>query len=300
MDVVTSTEPLTRPTVAEVLARSRQRLARAGIENDSHEAAWLLEEALRTTRLRLTLEGGRRLTESECAEVEALIGRRAGREPLQYILRSQEFCGLDFDVSPAVLIPRPETELLVEEAKQVLIGKSPATVVDVGTGSGCLAVTLASVMPDTRVYAVDCSASALAVAENNAARHSLCGRIACALGDLCEPLEFMGLAGQIDVIVSNPPYISEAEWLSLQPEVRDFEPRVALVGGTDGIEVHRRLLDQAWRYLKPGGWLFMEMGRGQSQAVRQLAIATGRYAQPTVRRDAAGIDRIIRIQSLGS
>jgi release factor glutamine methyltransferase len=300
MDVVTSTKPLTRPTVAEVLARSRQRLARAGIENDSHEAAWLLEEALRTTRLRLTLEGGRRLTESECAEVEALIGRRAGREPLQYILRSQEFCGLDFDVSPAVLIPRPETELLVEEAKQVLIGKSSATVVDVGTGSGCLAVTLASVMPDMRVYAVDCSVSALAVAENNAARHSLCARIACALGDLCEPLEFMGLAGQIDVIVSNPPYITEAEWLSLQPEVRDFEPRVALVGGTDGIEVHRRILDQAWRYLKPGGWLFMEMGRGQSQAVRQLAIATGRYAQPTVRRDAAGIDRIIRIQSLGS
>jgi release factor glutamine methyltransferase len=300
MDVVTSTKPLTRPTVAEVLARSRQRLACAGIENDSHEAAWLLEEALRTTRLRLTLEGGRRLTESECAEVEALIGRRAGREPLQYILRSQEFCGLDFDVSPAVLIPRPETELLVEEAKQVLIGKSSATVVDVGTGSGCLAVTLASVMPDMRVYAVDCSASALAVAENNAARHSLCARIACALGDLCEPLEFMGLAGQIDVIVSNPPYITEAEWLSLQPEVRDFEPRVALVGGTDGIEVHRRLLDQAWRYLKPGGWLFMEMGRGQSQAVRQLAIATGRYAQSTVRRDAAGIDRIIRIQSLGS
>jgi release factor glutamine methyltransferase len=300
MNEETSTECLPGPTVAEVLARCRQTLVHAGIESGSNEAVWLLEKALRTTLLRVTLEVDRRLTESECAEVEALIGRRAAREPLQYIFGSQEFYGLDFDVSPAVLIPRPETELLVEEAKHVLIGKPPAIVVDVGTGSGCLAVTLASVVRNTSVYALDCSPSALAVAQDNVARHSLSGRVTCALGDLCGPLESMGLAGQVDVIVSNPPYIAEAEWFSLQPEVRDFEPRVALVGGGVGIEVHRRLLDQAWQYLKPGGWLFMEMGIGQSEAVHQFALATGRYAHPTIRRDAAQIDRIIRIQSLGT
>ena len=299
MDTAISVESFTGLTIAQALARSRRVLARAGIENAAREVAWLLEKALQTTRLRLTLESDRRLIESECAKIETLIARRAAREPLQYILGSQEFCGLDFEVSPAVLIPRPETELLVEEAKQALIGKCQATVVDVGTGSGCLAVTLASVVPHTRVYALDCSASALAVAEKNAARHSLRGKVACIRGDLCEPLEFRGLVGQVDVIVSNPPYITEGEWVSLQPEVRDFEPRVALLAGTVGIEVHRRLLDQAWRYLIPGGWLFMEMGMGQSRAVCQFAMETGRYVHPTIRRDAAGIDRIVRVQSLG-
>jgi release factor glutamine methyltransferase len=299
MDTVISTGSLTGLTIAQVLVRSRRVLARAGIENAAREVAWLLEKALQTTRLRVTLESDRCLTESEYAKIEMLIARRAAREPLQYILGSQEFYGLDFEVSPTVLIPRPETELLVEEAKQALIGKCEATVVDVGTGSGCLAVTLASVVPHTRVYAVDTSASALAVAEKNVARHSLRGRVTCILGDLCEPLEFKGLVGQVNVIVSNPPYITEAEWVSLEPEVRDFEPRVALVAGAVGIEVHRRLLDQAWQYLIPGGWLFMEMGMGQSQAVCQFAMETGRYAHPTVRRDAAGIDRIVRVQSLG-
>ena len=285
-------------TVAQLVAKSCEVLARAGIETAAQEATWLLERALHTTGLKLTIERNRVVRSSELAEAETLIARRALREPLQYILGSQEFCGLDFEVSSAVLIPRPETELLVEEARQALVGRDRPIIVDIGTGSGCLAVTLGALIPGARIYAVDCSESALAVAEKNVARHSVERTVTCVLGDLCSPLEFLGLVGQVDVIVSNPPYIAEAEWPTLQPEVRDFEPRGALVAGAAGIEVHGRLLDQAWRVLVPGGSLLMEVGKGQSDTVCRVAVQTGHYAQPTVRRDAAGIDRIVRIQRL--
>ncbi|HEX2056167.1 MAG TPA: peptide chain release factor N(5)-glutamine methyltransferase [Nitrospiraceae bacterium] len=299
MDTVASVEPssTTGMTVAQLLNQSRKLLASAGIEMAALEASWLLEEALQTTALKLAVERNRILTPSERHQAETLIARRAAREPLQYILRSQEFCGLDFEVSCAVLIPRPETELLVEETKQALIGRDRATVVDIGTGSGCLAVTLATLVPSACVYAVDSSAAALSVAERNIARHSVEGRVICLQGDLCSPLSALGLAGQVDVIVSNPPYIAESEWSALQPEVRDFEPRRALVAGEGGVEVHRRLLEQAWKFLAPGGWLFMEIGKGQSEAIRRLAVRTGRYREPSVRRDAAGIDRVVRVQS---
>ena len=298
MEAVRPKECVPGLTVAEMLARSRQALVHAGIETGAREAVWLLEKGLKTTQLKMLLDANRFLNRSECAEVDGLVGRRATREPLQYILGSQEFCGLDFEVSPAVLIPRPETELLVEEVKHVLAGKSQATIVDVGTGSGCLAVTLASVLPGIRVYAVDCSADALAIAQKNIARHCVTATVTCLFGDLCMPLESIGLVGRVEAIVSNPPYIGEAEWWDLQPEVRDFEPRDALFGGAAGTEVHHRLLDQAWKYLVPGGWLFMEVGRGQSEAVCRLAGQTGRYGGASVRRDAAGIERVIRLQSL--
>jgi release factor glutamine methyltransferase len=299
MATVAAGDTWTGMTVAQLMAKSLDVLVRAGIETAAQEATWLLERALHTTGLKLTIERNRVLCSSECVEAEKLIARRASREPLQYILGSQEFCGLDFEVSPAVLIPRPETEFLVEEAKEAVAGKVRTTIVDIGTGSGCLAVTLGTLMRSARIYAVDCSESALAVAEKNVARHSIEGNVICVLGDLCSPLESFGLAGRVDVIVSNPPYIAEAEWLSLQPEVRDFEPRGALVAGTAGIEVHCRLLDQAWKTLVPGGWLLMEVGKGQSDAVCRLAARIGHYEKPIVRRDAAGIDRIVRIQALG-
>jgi release factor glutamine methyltransferase len=285
-------------TVWDLLYQSRRALTLSGIETAALEATWLLEKALQTTGLKLAIERNRMLTQPECLEAETLIARRAAREPLQYILGSQEFCGLDFEISAAVLIPRPETELLVEEVKHASMGRNRATIVDIGTGSGCLAVTLGTLLPSASIYAVDSSKSALAVAEKNVVRHSVEGNVICVSGDLCSPLESFGLAGQVDVIVSNPPYIAEAEWLTLQPEVRDFEPRSALVAGPTGIELHCRLVEQAWKFLTPGGWLFMELGKGQSNAVRRLAARSGRYAEPTVRRDAAGIERIVRLQSL--
>jgi release factor glutamine methyltransferase len=285
-------------TVGELLNRSRQALTRAGVERPALEATWLLEKVLQTTGLRLHVERSRVLTHPECIEAETLIARRSAREPLQYVLGSQEFCGLDFEVDPTVLIPRPETELLVEEALQAVSGKDHPIIVDIGTGSGCLAVTLATRLPSAEVYAVDSSPAALAVARKNIVRHSVGGKIACLLGDLCSPLACHRLVGQVDVIVSNPPYIAEQEWPALQPEVRNFEPRGALVAGATGIEVHGRLIEQAWRYLVPGGWLFMEVGKGQSDAVCRLAAGTGRYAGATFRLDAAMIERIVRLQSL--
>lgn len=299
MDAI-AVEPLSKTgmTVAELLNRSQRALTHAGVDTAALEVSWLLEKALRTTGLKLRLERHRKLTERECAEVETLISRRTAREPLQYILGTQEFCGLDFEVGPAVLIPRPETELLIEEAVQAVIGKNQPIMVDIGTGSGCLAVTLATLLPSAEVYAVDCSSTALAMVRKNIARHSVEGRLSCVLGDLCSPLECLQLGGRVDVIVSNPPYIAEHEWPALQPEVRNFEPRGALVAGPIGIETHSRLIDQAWRYLTSGGWLFMEVGKGQSDAVRRLAAQTGRYADAIVRRDAAGIERIVGLRSL--
>ena len=299
MDAI-STEPPTKTgvTVGELLDQSRRMLARSGIETAALEATWLLGRALHTTGLKLSIERNRMLTHLECVEAETLIGRRAAREPLQYILGSQEFCGLDFEVDPAVLIPRPETELLIEEAVQAVIGKDQPIIVDIGTGSGCLAVTFATLLPSAEVYAEDSSSAGVAVSRRNIVRHSVQGKVTCLLGDLCSPLECRRLAGQVDVMVSNPPYIAEQEWPALQAEVRDFEPRGALVAGPTGNEIHSRLIEQAWRYLVPGGWLFMEVGKGQSDAVCRLAARTGRYAEATVRRDVAGIERIVRLQSL--
>jgi release factor glutamine methyltransferase len=287
----TASRPQTTITVGQLLDQSRRALA--------CEATWLLEKALQTTGLKLAIERNRSLPLFQCAEAEALIARRAAREPLQYILGSQDFCGLDFEVSPAVLIPRPESELLIEETRQALIGKDLAAIADIGTGSGCLAVILATLAAAARIYAVDCSPAALAVAERNIARHSVEERVSCVLGDLCSPLTSLGLAGQVDVIVSNPPYITEAEWPSLQPEVRDFEPRCALVAGPAGIEVHCRLLEEAWKFLVPGGWLFMEVGKGQSDAVCRSATRLSHYTEPIVRQDAAGIERVVGVQLLG-
>jgi release factor glutamine methyltransferase len=298
METTASESVGTGLTVRRLLCRARSVLAGAGIETAALEATWLLEKVLQTSQSKLLLHQDRVLTRSEWADAELLVSRRAAREPLQYILGSQEFCGLEFDVNRAVLIPRPETELLVEEAKQVLAGRESPRVADIGTGSGCLAVSLASVVPDAVVYAVDCSSAALAVAQKNIVRHSVQNKVTPVLGDLCSPLGPMGLVGRIDVIVSNPPYISETEWDDLQPEVRDFEPRGALLAGTTGTEVHRRLLEQSWRYLSFGGWLFMEAGMGQSETICRLVRETGRYARPAVRRDAAGIGRVIRAQSL--
>lgn len=287
-------------TVAQVLKDSQRILAAAGIDTAAQEVRWLLESALHTTRTRIHTDGGRRLTPLESAEMQRLIARRAAREPLQYILGTQEFCGLEISVSPEVLIPRPETELVVEEALRCVDPHRPSTIVDVGTGSGCIAVAVASALPQASIYAIDASVSALAVARRNLDRHHPDRDVTCLAGDLCQPLKAVGRASSVDAILSNPPYVSEGDWQVLQPEVRDHEPRAALVAGVTGTEVHDRLLDQAWRFLVPGGWLIMEVGMGQADVVCRSALASRRYAEPTVRKDAAGIDRIVCVRSRGN
>lgn len=280
-------------TVGAFLAVAEGNLKAAGIEQPALEAAWLLEYVLGLSPLMQRLKLEREVTAAEWARVQALVGRRANREPLQYLLGTQEFCGREFRVTPAVLIPRPESALLVDETVRRCKANPSATVVDVGTGSGCLAVSVAAVLSTARVLAIDVSPEALAVARINMVQHDVTGRIECFCGDLLAPLSEALLANHVDVILANPPYIAEIDWMTLQPEVRCFEPRLALAGGRDGMDLYGRLLRQAPPYLKPGGALLMEVGAGQAASVCRQAEETGWFRVYDVLRDEGGIDRIV-------
>lgn len=276
-----------------LLRESECRLAAAGIDQPVLEAAWLVEHVLSLSPLMQRVDAERRITSAECERVRALVARRANREPLQYLLGTQEFYGRDFCVTPSVLIPRQESALLVDEAVRRCAHTPSATIVDVGTGSGCLAVSVALALPKARILAIDASADALGVARGNMAQHGLNARIACFQGDLLAAIAEVGLANQVDVILSNPPYIADGDVATLQPEVRGFEPRLALAGGLDGMDVHRRLIEQAPAYLKPEGVLLMEVGLGQAAAVCREAERSGQFHTYAVLQDEGGIDRVV-------
>ncbi|MGZ8382833.1 MAG: peptide chain release factor N(5)-glutamine methyltransferase [Nitrospira sp.] len=280
-------------TIGALLDQTEGDLRKAGIEQPALEASWLLEFVLELSPLMQRVRLEREVTAAEWARVQALVGRRANREPLQYVLGTQEFCGREFHVTPAVLIPRPESALLVDETVRRCKRNQSVTVVDVGTGSGCLAVSVAAALSTARVLAIDVSPEALAVARINMMQHGVAGRIECFCGDLMAPLSEALLANQVDVILSNPPYIAEIDWLTLQPEVRCFEPRLALAGGRDGMDLYGRLLWQAPPYLKPGGALLMEVGAGQAASVCRQAEETGWFRVYDVLRDEGGIDRVV-------
>lgn len=245
------------------------------------------------------------------ATFDALVRRRERREPTGYIIGRREFWGLDIEVGPGVLVPRPETELLVEETLSRFSpeggapGAAPAPasatraprlrVVDVGTGSGCVAVALARWLPHADVVAVDASMEALDVARRNAARHDVGGRVRFVKADL-----LAGVAGPFDAVVSNPPYVPAADIAGLQPEVRDYEPRQALSGGVDGLDAIRRLVPEAASVLREGGWLLVEFGFGQADAVRAIIAAEPRLDLVDVRPDLAGIPRVAVVRKVES
>lgn len=286
-------------TIRALVAWARRSLSQAGVDTADQETLWLVAHALGRQSHHLSSEAELPVSAEAWARAESLVLRRVAREPLQYILGTQEFCGLEFHVSQAVLIPRPETELLVQEVVRRGGLNEAATIVDVGTGSGCVAITLATLLNNTRILALDRSPEALMVARINAERHAVGKRIEWVEGDLLSPLREKGMAGEVDVIVSNPPYIAEADWAGLQPEVRVFEPRLALIGGQKGTEFHERLLHDAQEFLVPGGVLIMEVGQGQAPAVRHAAEQVGGYATPRVAQDEAGIERVVIVQRLG-
>lgn len=288
------------PTVRVVVNEAERRLAAAGIDQAALEASWLVEHVSGVSPLLQCVDADRELTAAECESVRTLVARRARREPLQYVLGTQEFCGREFQVTPAVLIPRPESALLVAEAIRRYTDHPATTIVDVGTGSGCLAVSVALALPNARVIAIDASAEALLVARRNMVQHGCDARIDCRQGDLLAPLGEADWAENIDVILSNPPYIADGEIATLQPEVGRFEPRLALAGGMDGMDVHRRLLQQAPIYLKSGGALLMEVGLGQADAVCRAAEHTGWFRTATVLHDDAGIARVVCFEKCAS
>ncbi len=287
-------------TLGELIAEARRLLEQAGIESAEQEALWIVEHVLRLPAHHVITDRDRLLSPSELAAARGLIARRVRREPLQYILGTQEFCGLEFEVSPAVLIPRPETQLLVDYVTQRIPAERQATIVDVCTGSGCIAVAIARLRPHARVMATDLSGPSLHVARRNAARHGVGERITWLEGDLLGPLAEQGLEGLVDIIVSNPPYIPEADWATLQPEVKLFEPRGALVAGAQGTELHERLLQEAACYLAPGGAVIMEIGAGQARGMRRIVEQMPGYKFHRLVYDESGLERVVIVERVGA
>jgi release factor glutamine methyltransferase len=277
---------------------------RAGVETLTSAAAGsprltaetLLMFVLDCDRAYLFAHPERALTAGERARFQAALAQRIRGAPTQYVTGHQEFWGMDLIVSPAVLIPRPETEHLVEAVLELARGSgSPSVpsprIVDVGTGSGCIALALAKELPHAEIHALDTSPAALDIARTNAARHGFEERVRFHESDLLDA--FSHDAARFDFVVSNPPYVSEAGTESLPPEVRDFEPHVALFAGPTGLDVIQRLIPQAQRALKSGGWLVMEIGQGQDAA---LKAELSKWNKTAFIQDLQGIPRVVQAQ----
>jgi release factor glutamine methyltransferase len=284
-------------TIAEAINSAAKQLSGVGITDARFDAELLLRYVLNKDRAWLLAHIQDSLSAESLTSFQTLVVRREKREPVQHIIGTQEFWGLEFLVTPDVLIPRPETELIIETVladKERLAGES--TIVDLCTGSGCIAISLAEEFPSARIFATDRSAAALAIARKNAQQLDCAGRIRFFEGDLFQPLAELDLHGRVDIIVSNPPYVPDGVRTSLQPEVRDYEPALALFGGVDGTDLHRRIIQAAPEFLKKQGLLVMEIGIDQAETLKQVVHEDGRYYSSEVRKDLAGIDRVIAVQ----
>lgn len=259
-----------RITLREALTRATGQLSgnQDLAPTASRDAELLLLQTLALPRTALYADPDRPLSEAELAACDAAISRRLGLEPVQYITGAQEFFGLALEVSPGVLIPRPETELLVEAALSRLSHSTPLHILDVGTGTGAIAIAIASRLPLARVTALDISATALGIAAQNIRRHTLEAQIELVASNLLAGLPDPSL--RFDAILSNPPYVPDGDRASMHPEVRDFEPPEALFGGSDGLDVYRNLIPQAKSALRDGGLLALEIGFGQHSAIANL------------------------------
>ena len=276
-------------TPYERIAQARSRLVRAGIpdQDAAFDAEVLARHALGWDRAALVSRGRETAPPGFTERFDALVSRRVLREPVAYIVGHREFWGLEFEVTPDVLIPRPETEIIVEEAVAFARANACRRIVDAGTGSGCIAVAVARELSDVQVIATDVSVAALAIASKNAARHGVANRISFVRMDLLD-----GLDAAADLILSNPPYLRERDAAVLQPEVAKFEPWPALFGGDDGLDVVRRLVQEAPKALAPGGRLVIEFGVDQEHGVRSAAESAG-WNVVTLRPDLRGIPRTI-------
>ena len=275
---------LRNKTIAEALREGKQRLQAAG--KDAFDAELLLEKAAGLNRTALFLRGEELLSAEAVARYEVFLAERESGRPTQYILGTWEFMGLPFSVGEGVLIPRGDTEILVETILEKQ--ESLRTILDIGTGSGCIPVSLSHYGKFDSVLAVDISPKALGYAMKNAAANH--AEISFYESDLFSnvPVEWKG---KLDAIVSNPPYIPKEDIAGLMTEVRDFEPRNALDGGADGLDFYRAIVAESRDWLKQGGWLFFEIGYDQGEALRSLLAEAG-YAEIGIRQDLAGLDRV--------
>jgi release factor glutamine methyltransferase len=280
-------------TVGDALRLATRRLADAGVPEPALDSELLLRHVLQWDRAALLATEGAALSADQEQRFASLLAEREARRPLQHLTGTQAFWGRDFVVAPDALIPRPETEILVEAALQRLSGLDKPVVVDLGTGTGCIALTLAAEHPSAEVHALDISHPALELARANARLMGLEGRVRFYQGDLALPLRDM--VRRVDLVVSNPPYVGEAEWAGLQPEVRDHEPRVALVPVPDAPRMYRRLAGGARRILRPGGALMVEVGQGLAEEVSAICAREG-YQVDRVIPDLQGISRVVVAQ----
>lgn len=275
-------------TIGSILKWTEQYFTSKGVSTPRLDAEVLLSHVLGKERIYLYVSFDQPLQAEELAAFREMVKRRAKRVPVAYILGEKEFMGLDFMVTPDVLVPRPDTEILVEAVINRMQGKEHPNIADIGTGSGAIIVAVLKNCPEALGSAVDISAAALRIARQNAARHGVEERLAFYCGDLYAPL-----AGScFDVIVSNPPYIPEAEIACLQPEVLT-EPRNALAGGQDGLGFYRRLLTQGAMLLNQGGFLALEVGYDQAAAVQAIGEKVGAFAPAERIKDYGDIERVI-------
>lgn len=299
-------------TILDVIRRSTEFLAGRGVDSPRLQVELLLAHVLKLPRLKLYLQFDRELTEAELAPLRDLVKRRGQREPLQHLTGTAAFLAHEIKVTRDVLVPRPETEMLAQLAVQKLSAASRQPVagdadrtpaprcLDFGTGSGCLAIAIAAACPDAEVHAIDRSPAAIAIARENAASNGVAGRITFHEGD-----GFAALAAHtascirhssFDLVVTNPPYIPTAEIATLDPEVRDFDPRLALDGGADGLDFYRMLATEAVPWLVPGGWLLAEFGDGQAGALSGIFTGAG-WSSEGVEKDLSGRERVLIVRS---
>ena len=286
-------------TILQLLEWTADHFRAAGIQNPRLNAEVLLGQVLGVERIMLYAHFEREVGEEQRARFRELVRRRAAREPLQYLTGRSEFYGRPFEVTPAVMVPRQETELLVEACLARLPG-GPCWAADLCTGSGVVAVTLAAERNDLCVAALDVSADAMDVARRNAAALGVSDRVAFGVGDLIDPLAALLPPGRstVDLLAANPPYICTEVLGTLQPEVRDHEPRAALDGGPDGLDLIRRIVPAAARALNAGGWLALELGEGQARAVADLTAGVRAFRMETVETivDAGGCERVFCVR----
>jgi release factor glutamine methyltransferase len=286
---------------AEALHATRRSLTEAGIEEPGLEAEVLLRHVLHWERHELYARLQEEISPAQLAEFQALIERRRAHEPTAYIVGRKEFYGLEMETTPAALIPRPETELLVEEALRIArsTGPRPPIIADVGCGCGAIAIALAHHLADAVIYALDASDEALRLADRNADLLGVSGRIRFLQGDLLDPLP-----EPVDIITANLPYVKTTDWETLPPEIREHEPRAALDAGPTGTEVIERLLRQAMPtgrqapgYLRPRGVLLAEIGWDEGERVQEIARECFAGARIEVKKDLAGLDRMLVVES---
>ncbi len=277
-------------TAREALSAARRKLQEAGIPDAALEAEVLLREALNAPRERLFTSLHLALTPEAVARFDAMVSRRLEREPLAYLTGRREFYGTELTITPDVLVPRPETEAVVEEVLRLIATMKAPVVADIGTGSGAIGLAIAHAYPAAKVILTDLSHAALALARRNAVLLGLDRNMQFLHGDLTAPL-----TAPVDVIAANLPYIPTAEIHCLQPEIRDYEPLGALDGGPDGLTLIRRLILEAPAKLTPRGALVLEIGAGQCAAVAEFAADTA-LSKLTVRRDLACIDRVVTLR----